>query len=79
MRGVFFIIAWIVRAIVACAVLLFLFLFFLALLTSGGSMAKRGKMPSGHSKRVFTRGAMQVHRKNGLQGGSASMRGGIRL
>lgn len=44
-------------------------------------MAKRGKMSRGHSRRLFreTAGAERVHPKNGLQGGQAVMRGGIRL
>lgn len=42
-------------------------------------MAKRGKMPSGHSRKVFSRGARRVHPKNHLSGGGMVMRGGIRL
>lgn len=41
-------------------------------------MRKRGKMSHGFSKKVFTRGAQRVHRKNGLVSGMP-MRGGIRL
>lgn len=40
-------------------------------------MRKRGKIPSGVSRKVFRNGAMRVHPKNGI--GSAPMRGGIRL
>lgn len=42
-------------------------------------MAKRHGMSRGGSRRHFTRNAMRVHPKNGLSGGAASMRGGIRL
>lgn len=38
-------------------------------------MAKRKKIPMKKSKRVFTKTAKKVHKKNGL----APMRGGIRL
>lgn len=38
---------------------------------------KRKKMSRGASRRVFTKGAMRVHRKNVPK--SAPMRGGIRL
>lgn len=38
---------------------------------------KRKPMHSSNSRQVFTRGAMRVHRKNGLL--DAIMRGGIRL
>lgn len=40
-------------------------------------MAKRRKMSSKSSKKIFTKGASKVHGKNTL--GSAVMRGGIRL
>lgn len=43
-------------------------------------MAKRGRMPLRHSRKVFTRGARRVHPKNHLTGGAGVvMRGGIRL
>lgn len=40
-------------------------------------MAKRFKVPSGKSKRMFTNTASYVHPKNGL--GQNPARGGIRL
>lgn len=40
-------------------------------------MARRGRMPRGHSRRVFRRGAMNVHPKNLMQ--AMPSRGGIRL
>lgn len=40
-------------------------------------MAKRFKMKRRKSRRVFTRTAQRVHKKNGLQ--NVVMRGGIRL
>lgn len=39
---------------------------------------RRHSMNRGSSKRSFSRGADRIHRKN-IAGGSASMRGGIRL
>ncbi|WNK14933.1 MAG: hypothetical protein [Microvirus sp.] len=39
-------------------------------------MARRGRMPSGHSRKVFRAGAKRVHQKNVSP---APMRGGIRL
>lgn len=41
-------------------------------------MAKRMKMARGHSRKVFSRGAMRVHPKNALRDGGFQ-RGGIRL
>jgi len=41
------------------------------------SMGKRYKLSSGHSKRMFTRNAVKVHRRNLVS--SNPMRGGIRL
>lgn len=41
-------------------------------------MARRGKMSRGHSRQVFRKGAMRVHRKNALDS-AMPMRGGIRL
>ncbi len=40
-------------------------------------MAKRYKMNRRKSKRSFTKGAVKVHRKNGMS--ARPMRGGIRL
>lgn len=40
-------------------------------------MAKRYKMNRRKSKRTFTKGAVRVHRKNGMS--ARPMRGGIRL
>ncbi len=40
-------------------------------------MPKRFKIKKSFSKKVFTKGAQRVHRKNGLE--SHVMRGGIRL
>lgn len=40
-------------------------------------MAKRFKMRSGRSKKLFSRTADRVHRRNGVA--STPMRGGIRL
>lgn len=45
------------------------------LVSRGGVMARRGKMASGHSKRVFRNTARGTHRKNVAR----VMRGGIRL
>jgi len=39
-------------------------------------MKKRSRIPAKKSRRMFTRGAKRVNRKNGLGG---AMRGGIRL
>ncbi len=39
-------------------------------------MKYRKKLSRGKSRRMFTKGAQRVHRKNGSRG---SMRGGIRL
>lgn len=39
-------------------------------------MARRSRIPRGHSKRVFAGGAKRVHPKNVV---AAPMRGGIRL
>lgn len=41
-------------------------------------MRKRGRMPRGHSRRSFRKGAMNVHPKN-LVSVAGPMRGGIRL
>lgn len=38
---------------------------------------QRGKLGRKFSRKVFTRGAQKVHRKNGMKDGP--MRGGIRL
>ncbi len=38
---------------------------------------RRSKMKRSKSKRSFTKGAVKVHRKNGISG--RAMRGGIRL
>lgn len=40
-------------------------------------MARRGGMSRGHSRKVFTRGAQRVNRRNLTVAGP--MRGGIRL
>lgn len=40
-------------------------------------MAKRKKVSNGKSKKLFTKTAMKVNRKNGMD--SVPMRGGIRL
>lgn len=40
---------------------------------------RRNRMSRGRSRRSFSRGARNVHRKNLLRGGSLTMRGGIRL
>jgi len=40
-------------------------------------MKKRQKMSRGHSRKLFSRTAQRVHKKNGLK--SPIMRGGIRL
>lgn len=40
-------------------------------------MARRGKMRSGHSRKVFRKGARNVHSRNVSVAGP--MRGGIRL
>lgn len=40
-------------------------------------MARRSRMGKRHSRKVFTRGAQRVHRKNATVG--RPMRGGIRL
>ncbi len=40
-------------------------------------MPKRQSMGKSHSRKVFTKGALRVHPKNGLR--SVVMRGGIRL
>lgn len=40
-------------------------------------MLKRERMSSSHSKSVFRKGAMRVHKRNGLHDGP--MRGGIRF
>lgn len=40
---------------------------------------KRHRMAKGHSKRTFTRAALNVHPKNMLRINAAPMRGGIRL
>ncbi len=48
------------------------------LLKVGGfDMARRQKMNRRKSKKSFTKGAVRVHRKNGMR--SPVMRGGIRL
>lgn len=39
-------------------------------------MSRRGRMPRGHSRHVFRKGAMNVHPKNAP---AFMMRGGIRL
>lgn len=39
---------------------------------------RRGRMPYGHSKRVFRKGAVNVHPKNNVSV-AGPMRGGIRL
>lgn len=41
-------------------------------------MAKRQKMSRSSSKKLFSKTAKSVHKKN-AQGGSYTMRGGIRL
>lgn len=40
-------------------------------------MARRMKMGRKHSRKVFTRGAQRIHRKNAM--GVVPMRGGIRI
>jgi len=40
---------------------------------------RRHRMDRRSSRKSFKRGASNVHRKNGLQGAGAAMRGGIRL
>lgn len=42
-------------------------------------MSRRGRMPRGHSRRVFSKGAQRVHPKNHVSTGGVVMRGGIRL
>lgn len=42
-------------------------------------MYKRARMNRHSSKKYFTHAADRIHVKNGLQGGSTAMRGGIRL
>lgn len=42
-------------------------------------MAKRKRLSMKKSKRLFTRTAKRVNRKNGLAGAKVAMRGGIRL
>lgn len=42
-------------------------------------MAKRRRMSSSGSKRLFSRTANRVHPMNGLTGAGGPMRGGIRL
>lgn len=54
----------------------FLFFFFLF---PEVSVAKRGKMSRGHSRKVFSKGANRVHPKNAMTGAGYVMRGGIRL
>lgn len=40
-------------------------------------MSRRGRMPRGHSRKVFRRGAQRIHPKNVPS--ALPMRGGIRL
>lgn len=42
-------------------------------------MKKRRSMRSRKSKKLFTKTAKRVHKKNALGGSTAAMRGGIRL
>lgn len=42
-------------------------------------MRHRHKMSRRNSRRSFSKGANLLHKKNMLQGGGLSMRGGIRL